>query len=340
MIDDRHHFGGLFIGILITVIGVIFLLDQMEIVHAAYLFEVFWPVVLIGLGMSIILRTSGFRGHDMPSATPNSDPVAGDLSHARTTTINFWGPVLILIGGLWLISNITRFDAGRLWPLWMIVVGVWLLINKNRPSRSQRRYWRRYGPPGNWPPAGGPGTGQGPAAGSEPNPGSAGFAAPGTAGQEHWAQDSQSQPNSPPPPTGSPGSAGFSPNAAAGPSGGASSAPGSVDDCFEHSIAFMAFKRRITTQNFRYAKLSAVFGGFHLDFSMADMQGTQAVIQIEAVFGGGEIRIPPSWRLSIDAHAFGGAFMDETYARPDATAPAKTLIIRGSTVFGGVVIKN
>lgn len=340
MIDDRHHFGGLFIGILITVIGVIFLLDQMEIVHAAYLFEVFWPVVLIGLGMSIILRTSSFRGHDMPSATPNPDPVAGDLSRARTTTINFWGPVLILIGGLWLISNITRFDAGRLWPLWMIVVGVWLLINKNRPSRSQRRYWRRYGPPSNWPPAGGPGTGQGPVAGSEPNPTSAGFAVPGTDGQEHWAQDSQPQPGAPPPPTGSPGSAGFSPNAAAGPSGAASSAPGSVDDCFEHSIAFMAFKRRITTQNFRYAKLSAVFGGFHLDFSMADMQGTQAVIQIEAVFGGGEIRIPPSWRVSIDAHAFGGAFMDETYARPDATAPAKTLIIRGSTVFGGVVIKN
>lgn len=113
-----------------------------------------------------------------------------------------------------------------------------------------------------------------------------------------------------------------------------------MDDTFEHSIAFMAFKRRITTQHFRYAKLSAVFGGFHLDFTMAEMEGNQAVILIDAVFGGGEIRVPPSWRVTIDAHAFGGAFMDETYARPDATAPAKTLIIRGSTVFGGVVIKN
>jgi hypothetical protein len=332
VIDDRRHFGGLFIGILITVIGVIFLLDQLEIVHAEYLFEVFWPVVLIGLGMAMILRTSDFRAHHPPAPSQTPD----DLSQLRGTTINFWGPVLILIGGLWLISNITHFDAGRLWPLWMIAVGVWLLINKDRPGRAQRRYWRRYGPPGNWPPAtggpgsAGPGTGPGAGptaesgAGTGPNPTSADFV----------------QSACPPPPPGAPSAGGFAAYPAAGQAGGASSAPGFGDDVFEHSIVFMAFKRRITTQHFRYAKLSAVFGGFNLDFSMADMDSTQSVIHIDAVFGGGEIRIPPSWRVSIDAHAFGGAFMDETYARPDATAPAKTLIIRGSTVFGGVVIKN
>lgn len=94
------------------------------------------------------------------------------------------------------------------------------------------------------------------------------------------------------------------------------------------------------SQHFRFGKVSAVFGGFHLDFTAAEMEGNQAVLQIEAVFGGGEIRIPPTWRVSVTAHEIGGAFVDETYSRPDATAPAKVLIIHGTTVFGGVVIKN
>jgi hypothetical protein len=342
--DDRHRHGGLFIGILITVIGVVFLLDQMEIVHAGYVFQVFWPVILIGFGVAAILRTTGSRGDIMP----NAGAIPEDLSRARGTTINFWGPVLIVIGVLWLISNVTHFAFGQLWPLWLIAIGVWLLINKDRPRsrRMRRRDSRRYGPPPNdWSTWGGdPRSGQAPGPAPGPDPTSAGFGNQRTGGHEYWANDRGEWgvgPQPPPnPPPGAPGASSGSPGPPPSSASAAAGSCASVDDTFEHSIAFMAFKRRITTQHFRYAKLSAVFGGFHLDFTMADMEGSQAVIHIEAVFGGGEIRVPPSWRVSIDAHAFGGAFMDETYARPDATAPAKVLIIRGSTVFGGVVIKN
>jgi len=105
-------------------------------------------------------------------------------------------------------------------------------------------------------------------------------------------------------------------------------------------VVFMGFNRRITSQHFRYGKVSAVFGGFNLDFRGAEMEGDQAVLQIEAVFGGGEIRIPSTWRVSVTAHEVAGAIVDETYAHPGAAAPAKVLIIHGTTVFGGVVIKN
>jgi hypothetical protein len=339
--DFKHSHGGLFIGIVVTAIGVIFLLDQMEIVHASYVFQVLWPVILIGLGISLMFRTSDTR-----NAT--SQPA---IENIRRHTGSFWGPLLILIGGLWLLNVVTHFAVGQLWPLWLIAIGVWLLVNKDRhrdfPRRS-RRDWKRYGPPPyGWPPGGGPGSRRGSSPASGPNPTSAGFSGQGPGGYEYWANDRGAwgvKPQGAPDPA-PPGMAGTGAEASsAPPPGSAGAAAGtsatSEDDTFEHSIAFMAFKRRITTQHFRYARLSAVFGGFHLDFTMADMDGNQAVIQVDAVFGGGEIRIPPSWRVSIDAHAFGGAFMDETYARPDATQPAKTLIIRGSAVFGGVVIKN
>lgn len=366
MINDGRHRGGLFVGVVITVIGVIFLLDQMQIVHAAWVFEVFWPVILIALGMSMVFRTTNWGGSSVPNsggaappAQPAGAPFPDNLPAARRGTINFWGPVLIVVGALWLVSNITGFDAGRLWPLWIIAMGVWLLVSRDYvggyPSqrrywrdyaRAQRKYWKQYGRYGWPPPSGGPAPGSAPGPGTGANPTSAGFAGPGTGSHQSWANEGGESgatpqgPSIPPAPGTQAASADAASNPPHEPAGTSASSFTSPDDVFEHSIAFMAFKRRITTQHFRYAKLSAVFGGFHLDFTMADMDSNQAVMHIDTVFGGGEIRVPPSWRVSIDAHAFGGAFMDETYGRPDATAPAKTLIIRGSTVFGGVVIKN
>jgi LiaI-LiaF-like transmembrane region len=343
VIDSRHTRGGLFIGILITVIGVIFLLDQLEIVHAGYVFQVFWPVILIGFGVSLLVRTTTYPGNLTAGV---------EVQRFRSHTGQFWGPVLIVIGGLWLFSNVTGFAVGRLWPLWMVAVGVWLLINRDhyddvRRARRQWREWKRYGPPpGGWPPSGGPGPGATPGVGSEPGATSAGFSGQGSG--EYWANEHGQYgvgPQPPPPGVGSPmGSPGAGPR----PSGpgapfvgpGFPGAAESADDTFERSVIFMSFNRRITSRHFRFGKVSAIFGGFNLDFRAAEMEGEQAVLQIEAVFGGGEIRVPPTWRVSVTAHEIAGAIVDETYSRPDAATPAKVLVIHGTTVFGGVVIKN
>lgn len=338
MTDGRHQHGGLFIGILVTVIGVVFLLDQMEIVHASYIFRVFWPVILIALGVSLLVRTNFWGGNTYTGT--EGQPL-------RSLTGRIWGPVLILIGILWLFSNVTQFTVARLWPLWLIAVGVWLLINRDhyegrRRARRQRREWRQYGQYGDWHT---PGPGPAPGSGPGPNPTSAGFAGPGTAGHGYhtnaWGANPQAPPNAPPPP----GSPGGMPGGTSQPGPSASFVgPGysseSVDDTFERSVIFMSFNRRITSRHFRFGKVSTIFGGFHLDFTGAEMEGNQAVVQIEAIFGGGEIRIPPTWRVSVTAHEIAGAIVDETYSRPDASAPAKVLIIHGTTVFGGVVIKN
>jgi len=117
--------------------------------------------------------------------------------------------------------------------------------------------------------------------------------------------------------------------------------PGSEDAEFIQSVIFSGFKRRITSQHFKYAKIATVFGGFNVDLTRADMDGNQAIIQVESVFGGGEIRIPDTWTVRIEGGALAGAIVDETYPRPsDAPAATKQLIVRGSVVFGGVVIKN
>ncbi|MBZ5500813.1 MAG: DUF5668 domain-containing protein [Acidobacteriia bacterium] len=113
------------------------------------------------------------------------------------------------------------------------------------------------------------------------------------------------------------------------------------DSEFNQTVILSAFKRRVTSQHFKYAKVGVVLGGFNIDLTGANMDGDRAVIHVDSVFGGGEIRVPDTWKVTLEAGAVGGAFVDETYPRPaDASAPVKQLIVRGAVVFGGVIIKN
>ena len=132
-------------------------------------------------------------------------------------------------------------------------------------------------------------------------------------------------------------------NPAGGPafSGPAVPAAEVLESEFNQSVILSGFKRRVTSQHFKYAKLAVVLGGFNIDLTRANIDGDRAVIHVDSVFGGGEIRIPDTWKVTLEAGAVGGAFVDETYPRPtDSAAPVKQLIVRGAVVFGGVVIKN
>ncbi len=98
---------------------------------------------------------------------------------------------------------------------------------------------------------------------------------------------------------------------------------------------------RITSRNFRGGKLVAVFGGFKLDMSEAEMEGDEAVVDLVAFFGGGEFIIPRHWEVSVRGTGLFGGYGDETrHALSGPGSPRKTLIIRGSWVFGGFNIKN
>jgi hypothetical protein len=106
---------------------------------------------------------------------------------------------------------------------------------------------------------------------------------------------------------------------------------------------FSSVKRRIETQNFEGGELSSVFGGIELDLRWAGIStpGRIAVLEANAAFGAIELRIPETWRISMQGTAVFGAYEDKTLPpRPEPGLETPTLVIKGGTAFGAVIVRN
>ena len=106
---------------------------------------------------------------------------------------------------------------------------------------------------------------------------------------------------------------------------------------------FGGVERRIGASNFAGGDVSAIFGGVELDFRSAEIEGEEAVLYVEAVFGGIEIVVPERWTVVYEGQSIFGGYTDETRPPlPDVPgAPArKRLILRGRALFGGINVKN
>jgi predicted membrane protein len=119
-------------------------------------------------------------------------------------------------------------------------------------------------------------------------------------------------------------------------------APGvSSNPNFDALYVFGGGDRQVNTKNFKGGSLFATFGGYKVDFRNADIDGDHAVLDASAIFGGGEIRVPDNWLVSVKGVGIFGAYEDKTrHVQPDPTKQAKTLIIRGVAMFGGIEIRN
>jgi predicted membrane protein len=109
------------------------------------------------------------------------------------------------------------------------------------------------------------------------------------------------------------------------------------------SAIFGGVERRFSTNDFRGGSINAIFGGAELDFVAADIQGDQAILEINAIFGGVEIRVPTNWTVENRGQAIFGGYSEATRTVDSSTDPnirRKVLVITGTTLFGGVEIKN
>jgi hypothetical protein len=109
-------------------------------------------------------------------------------------------------------------------------------------------------------------------------------------------------------------------------------------DSYVQSFALFSGAELRPTAPFHGADLSAVLGGAKLDLTSAPMAGDSATIEVFAFMGGVEILVPADWNVVAKVDSLMGACVDKR--RPSTVPPTKQLIIRGSSIMGGVEIKN
>jgi predicted membrane protein len=88
---------------------------------------------------------------------------------------------------------------------------------------------------------------------------------------------------------------------------------------------------------FRGGDLTAILGGCEIDLRQASIEG-EAVLDVFAMWGGIEIRVPEEWSVSGRVVPILGGFEDKT--RPSQGATAHRLVVRGFAIMGGIEIKN
>ncbi|PYT73577.1 MAG: hypothetical protein DMG39_06175 [Acidobacteria bacterium] len=88
---------------------------------------------------------------------------------------------------------------------------------------------------------------------------------------------------------------------------------------------------------------AAIFGGVELDLTEANMQANETTLAITTIFGGVDMRIPPTWQVAFRGAPIFGGIEDKTRTARVAdptNSNLKTLVITGAVIFGGLKIKN
>lgn len=104
---------------------------------------------------------------------------------------------------------------------------------------------------------------------------------------------------------------------------------------FSATVVMSASRQSCDAGDFAGGEVSVLMGGMELDLRQA-VPGQDAVLQVDILLGGLEIRLPPGWAVQVETTALMGAVDVKVRPEPDA---AQRLILRGSVVLGGVEVR-
>lgn len=96
--------------------------------------------------------------------------------------------------------------------------------------------------------------------------------------------------------------------------------------------------RKSNSADFRGGELTAIMGGCEVDLTQAKVKDGEAVIDVFALWGGIELRVPMDWTVVSNLTVFMGGYEDKTH--PPAGNTTQRLVLRGLVVMGGVEVKN
>ena len=113
-------------------------------------------------------------------------------------------------------------------------------------------------------------------------------------------------------------------------------------DVLREQVVFGSLKRKIDSTNFLGGKLESLFGSIDVNLRRAQISSPDrsASLEVNAIFGSIELRVPETWRIVAQAMGIFGSVEDKTIANKTAGFDGPTLFITGAAVFGSVEIKD
>jgi Cell wall-active antibiotics response 4TMS YvqF len=292
--------GRIWAGLFLVGVGAILVLDQMGFPLPDWLFS--WHALLIGLGLFIGFRHN-FRG-------------------------GFW-LILILIGTAFEFQDYyPRVELHRyILPGILILIGLMFVLNpsQNRHfgpwhDKAWKHQWKAQWKNEKWARKYGYNVGSNPSQpGPNPNRPNPGTYGPGT---------SNPGPANPNP----------DPNVGASTTTGSSYSGFSSEDFIDSTAFFGGVHKKIVSKNFKGGDVVTIMGGTEIDLSQADFTGTVR-LDVVQIMGATKIIVPAHWEVRTDVTAIFAGFEDKRQ-QPTINNPDKILLIDGTSLFGGIELKN
>jgi predicted membrane protein len=111
------------------------------------------------------------------------------------------------------------------------------------------------------------------------------------------------------------------------------------DDFINSTCIFSGAKKVILSKNFKGGEMVNIFGGCEIDLTQADIT-TPAVLEVTAIFGGATLIVPSNWAIKSEAVTIFGGIGDKRRIMPMTEGPTKTLVLKGTMIFGGMEIRS
>lgn len=111
-------------------------------------------------------------------------------------------------------------------------------------------------------------------------------------------------------------------------------------DYIDESAVFSSNATKIISDTFIGGRITAIFGGIDLDMRNVKISPRGAIIDCFTFCGGTDIIIPDDWSVKSEITSILGGYTDNRIIRGNSTDPNKTLILKGSTICGGIELKS
>jgi predicted membrane protein len=101
---------------------------------------------------------------------------------------------------------------------------------------------------------------------------------------------------------------------------------------------FGAVRKNILSKDFKGGEITCVLGGAEINFMQADING-RVVLDVTQVLGGTKLLIPSNWDVQPEMIAILGGIEDKRQLNNNIS-PDKVLVIKGTSILGGIEIKS